>query len=276
MRTPGRGWSPVSGGAYDPRSGCRGHRRVPAFMAGPVFAALGRFFSRVVPEPVQHALGSAVRVVGTLGGLAFRIWPWVVLVAACGATIVVARRRRGAATRAATRSIGEAAFIELVDALTPAGHAREPSETAAEFLRGVEADPSLAVVRRRCRRARRAHVRTGTVRATRGQPSEAESLRARAAAAQVRHLVARHSTGLMCRSIKTLRDAEEPRPPKTSRPPRSNTSARSAATAHLRRARTRKRSRERCHRWRWPRDPCWMRSVLGGRPTPQILQLHRP
>ena len=163
-----------------------------SFMAGPVFAALGRFFSRVVPEPVQHALGSAVRGVGTLGGLAFRIWPWVVLVAACGATIVAARRRRSVATRAGVRSIGEAAFIELVEALTPAGHAREPSETAAEFLRGVEADPSLAVdvvdaaelVVRTYERERFAQPGD--------KPSEAESLRARAAAAQVRHLVARH------------------------------------------------------------------------------------
>ena len=58
---PNLGWVP-----YDPTFG------VPAaapgvasrFMAGPVFAAVGRFLSRVTPEPAKRAVGASIRAVG--------------------------------------------------------------------------------------------------------------------------------------------------------------------------------------------------------------------
>ncbi|HEY6567203.1 MAG TPA: transglutaminaseTgpA domain-containing protein [Actinomycetota bacterium] len=186
---PGVGWV-----QYDPTFGVPqvasgfGSR----FMAGPVFAAVGRFFAQVVPEPVKRAIGTMVRTVGSVGRLALSAWPWVVALAVLGATVAWVGRRRRSDRRHEPDTIGEAAFVELVQALAPLGHVRGPSETAAEFLQGVEADEALdddvvgaseLVVRTYERE------RFGSPRA---KPTEAEALRARAAAAQVRHLVGRH------------------------------------------------------------------------------------
>ena len=162
------------------------------FMAGPVFAAVGRWFAQVVPEPVKRAVGTLVRSVGAAGEVALETWPWVLLVAALSTAIVWAWRRRRRDRARPPDTIGETAFIELVDALTPVGHARAPSETPAEFLRGVEADAALAeAVTEAAELVVRIYERErfGPPGA---KPSEAEALRARAAAGQVRHLVARH------------------------------------------------------------------------------------
>ena len=157
-----------------------------------MFAAIGRFVGAIVPEPMKRGVGMLVRVLGTAGRLAVRSWPWALVLIGVVAVIASTWRRRTRHRGRRPAGVGEAAFVELVEVLTPVGHARGPSETAAEFLRAVEVDEALAdpVVR-----AAELVVRTyeqerfGPPGA---KPTEADSLRARAAAAQVRQLVRRH------------------------------------------------------------------------------------
>ena len=161
-------------------------------MAGPVLSAIGRFLSTAVPQPVKAALGATVRGVMAAGAFALEAWPLALVIAAIAAGVVWELRRRRTVIRSEGATVGETAFLELVDALAPAGHDRDPSTTPAEYLGEVVADPGLAaeviasaeLVVRTFEQERYAPAAA--------KPSEADVLRARAASARVRQLVSRH------------------------------------------------------------------------------------
>ncbi len=183
---PGHGWVP-----YDPTFG------VPVadpgvasrFMAGPVFAAIARFLG-ATPEPVKAAARGLAHAIATAGRGALAAWPFVLL-AAMIMTVVAAlgRRRRRARAFGSPPTGAEAAFEELRAALAPVGHDRDPSETPSEYLASVTADPALAsavveaaeLVVRTFERARFAP--------RDARPTEADVVRARAAAARIAELV---------------------------------------------------------------------------------------
>ena len=182
----GHGWV-----AYDPTFG------VPVadpgvasrFMAGPVFAAIGRFLG-ATPEPIKAVARGIGQVIATAGRGALAAWPFVLIGAALAVMVaaVVGRRRRARALGPPPAG-AEAAFEELRAALAPAGHDRDPSETPSEYLAAVAADPALAeavveaaeLVVRTFERARFAPEDA--------RPTEADVVRARAAAAHVAELV---------------------------------------------------------------------------------------
>ncbi|MGZ8637041.1 MAG: transglutaminase TgpA family protein [Actinomycetota bacterium] len=182
----GHGWV-----AYDPTFG------VPVadpgvasrFMAGPVFAAIGRFLG-ATPEPIKdvaRGIGHAIAIAGR-GALA--AWPFVLVAAALAASAgAIARRRRRVRSLGLPPTGAEAAFEELRSALAGAGHDRDPAETPSEYLASVAADPALAIavieaaelVVRTFERARFAPEGA--------RPTHADVVRARAAAAHVAGLV---------------------------------------------------------------------------------------
>ena len=186
---PRIGWVP-----YDPTFGVPEAAPSVAsrFMAGPVLSAIGRFLSTAVPQPVKAALGATVRGVMAAGAFALKAWPLALVIAAIAAGVVWELRRRRTVIRSEGATVGETAFLELVDALAPAGHDRDPSTTPAEYLGEVVADPELAaeviesaeLVVRTFEQERYAPAAA--------KPSEADVLRARAASARVRQLVSRH------------------------------------------------------------------------------------
>ena len=182
----GHGWV-----AYDPTFG------VPIadpgvasrFMAGPVFAAIGRFFG-ATPEPVKDAARGAVRAIAVAGRGALASWPFAAAGALIAGLIAAFTRRRRRARRLGPPPTGaEAAFEDLRAALAGAGHDRDPSETPSEYLDAIAADPSLtaAVVEG-------AELVVRTFELARfapagARPSDADVVRARAAAARVAELV---------------------------------------------------------------------------------------
>ena len=96
---PQIGWVP-----YDPTFG------VPAaapsvasrFMAGPVFAAIGRFVQRAVPQPVKRVVGVALGAVATTARAALQAWPIVALaLLALGTVAALVAPSTGAPTHAA-------------------------------------------------------------------------------------------------------------------------------------------------------------------------------
>jgi protein-glutamine gamma-glutamyltransferase len=134
------GWVP-----FDPTFG------VPAvnlsgasrFMAGPVFAAIGRFLQHAVPEPVKRGVGLAAKAVTVVATSAFRAWPAAVAAMAVIALAAWLLRRRRGRRRPGDLPPGEAAFLDLVDALTPAGHARAAQITPSRYLDEVSSDLAL-------------------------------------------------------------------------------------------------------------------------------------
>jgi hypothetical protein len=162
------------------------------FMAGPAFAALGRIVSRIVPEPVKHALAAATRGVAAIVRTAADHWPLIAFATGLVAATVWAWRRRRRSKMTAPLTPGEAAFAELIEALSPAGHEHAPHQTPSEFLRRVEADDRLetAVVEAAdlvVRTFERERFAPAAV-----KPSTEELIRARAAAGRVRRLVRSH------------------------------------------------------------------------------------
>ncbi|HVF08990.1 MAG TPA: transglutaminase domain-containing protein, partial [Actinomycetota bacterium] len=158
------------------------------FMAGPVFAAIGRFISTVVPEPLAAAVGAMVGSVVRAGVIAIGAWPFALAVLAVATLLSFALRRRRRAGRRA-RTPAEAAFLELARALEPLGHERAPTMTPSEFLEGLSGDPALdhEVV-----------AAAGTVvrtfeqeRFARSKPSDADLTRAREASQRARELARR-------------------------------------------------------------------------------------
>jgi len=137
---PRVGWVP-----YDPTFGVpeASPGAASRFMAGPVFAAIGRFLSTAVPQPVKDATGVVARGVATAGAYALEGWPAALAVLVVGGLLAVVFRRWRRRTRREPRTAGEAAFLALVDVLEPLGHDRAPNVTPSEFLDGVIADPNL-------------------------------------------------------------------------------------------------------------------------------------
>jgi transglutaminase-like putative cysteine protease len=163
---------------------------VSRFMAGPVFAAIGRFAQRVVPEPVKRAAGVVLGAVRDAARLALRTWPvGLVVIALGGFGVAMWRRRRGRPQRARPADAAEAAFLDLAAALAPAGHIRQDQATPAEYLRELERDPGLAPdvveaagkIVRTFERSRFAPESS--------RPSQEDVMRARALVAQVRETV---------------------------------------------------------------------------------------
>jgi hypothetical protein len=114
-------------------------------LMGPeLLAAVGAAVREAIPEPVKRAVGAAGRAVATGVGALVGAWPVVLaMVLLGGLAFVAARRRRRARPRGPTDEIGRA-FEEVVAALAPLGHPREPSATPSEYLAALDADPALA------------------------------------------------------------------------------------------------------------------------------------
>jgi protein-glutamine gamma-glutamyltransferase len=184
----GIGWVP-----YDPTFG------VPAadpswttrFAAPEVLAAVGRAVGSVVPQGVKDVVGVAGRAVADLAGAALVSWPVALAVVLAVVGVVVLARRRG--RRGVPRPPDDVglAFEELVAVLGAACHERRPSDTPTEFQARVSADDGLDV---EVRVFADLVVRTFEGRRfapPAEQPTDAEVMRARAAAARVRDLVRR-------------------------------------------------------------------------------------
>ncbi|MGH2597604.1 MAG: transglutaminase TgpA family protein [Actinomycetota bacterium] len=182
---PGIGWVP-----YDPTFGVPEAAPHPSsrFIGGEVLAAVGRFLSTAVPEPVKelfrntgHGIGivlgglHGVRSLPVLGVLGLPLWALVV------------RRRRG--SRLPTQPVALRAYLDLTQALASLGHPLTEQATPREYLRRVSADPAIerAVVAE-------AEVVVATLERDRfsGRPAaDADLARSRAAVKRVRDLVAR-------------------------------------------------------------------------------------
>lgn len=160
------------------------------FMAGPVFAAIGRFAQRVVPEPVKHAAGVALGAVRDTARFALRTWPLGLVTIAMGGFAALSWRRWRRRPRSERPSdAAEAAFLDLAAALAPAGHVRRVHVTPGEYLRELEGDPALGsdvveAAERIVRTFERARFAPATAR-----PSPEDVMRARALVAQVRGTV---------------------------------------------------------------------------------------
>ena len=192
-RTHGsRSTTPATGGwRTTPPSGCRWPTRAwradswpgPSSRRSDASSARRPSRSRTSRAAIGHAIALAGR-----GALA--AWPFVLVAAALAAAAgAIARRRRRVRALGPPPTGAEAAFEELRAALAGAGHDRDPAETPSEYLASVAADPALAVavieaaelVVRTFERARFAPEGA--------RPSDADVVRARAAAAHVAGLV---------------------------------------------------------------------------------------
>jgi len=159
------------------------------FMAGPVFAAIGRFVSTAVPQPVKAAAAIVARSVVSAGAFALRAWPIALVVLSAAGLLALMLRRWRRRWRRASRPPGEAAFLDLVGVLEPLGHHRAPNVTPSEYLADVAADESLddAVVA-----AAETVVRTfEQERFAPSTPSETDLASAREASLRVRQLAKR-------------------------------------------------------------------------------------
>ena len=178
---PSIGWVP-----YDPTFG------VPAasgsgahFVTPQALAAMANLLGRLIPAPVKTAAGATVRGIERGAGWAWRHW-WIIAVVVMVASIGVWRRRRQSEREPGEAGAGTA-FRDLTVALTPIGHPRYLHHTPSEYLRELRADAALGddvldaaeLVVRTLERERFA----------RSKPSDADVMRARAAAAHVRELV---------------------------------------------------------------------------------------
>jgi transglutaminase-like putative cysteine protease len=182
---PGIGWVP-----YDPTFGVPEAAPHPSsrFIGGEVLAAVGRFLSTAVPQPVKDLFRNAARGIGVVwGGL-----HGVQALAAFGVIglllwYLVVRRRRGSRLPAQALALG--AYLDLTRALASLGHPLMEHATPREYLRRVTADPAIerAVVAE-------AEVVVATLERDRfsGRPAaDADLDRSRAAVKRVRDLVAR-------------------------------------------------------------------------------------
>ena len=160
------------------------------FMAGPVFAAIGRFTQRVVPEPVKHATGVVLGAVGDVARFALVTWPaGLLLIAVIGLAVLAWRRRCRRARSPRPADAAEAAFLDLAAALAPAGHLRRDQTTPGEYLRELERDPALQPdVVEAAEKIVRTFERSRFAPAT-SRPSQEDLMRARALVAHVRGTV---------------------------------------------------------------------------------------
>ncbi len=131
---PGIGWIPA-----DPTFGVPNANPSAAsrFIAPEVLRAIGRFLSRVVPEPLRHAGIAAVRVV------ARHAVPLALALVGVVLAIVASRLRRRRHSRGEPLSGAAGAFVTLTAALEAGGRRRDAHRTPSEFLWEVAADPAL-------------------------------------------------------------------------------------------------------------------------------------
>jgi transglutaminase-like putative cysteine protease len=135
---PLSGWT-----AYDPTFGVpRADPGGARFIAPQVMAAIGRFLSSVVPEPVKAvAIAIGRGVVSAVRWLA-EVWVFVLLVAVAVGTGWAVRRRGRRDSRRGPPAEGVAlAFERLAQEAARRGHPRLPHQTPEEFLASL--DPHL-------------------------------------------------------------------------------------------------------------------------------------
>lgn len=181
---PGIGWVP-----YDPTFGVpeAAPHASSRFIGAEVIAAVGRFLSSAVPEPVKDLLRDAGSGLGVVRDGLFRVWPVVLVVLVLAAMAIRTRRRRRSRAPAQAAALG--AYLGLTEALAPLGHPLVEHATPREYFRSVSADPAIerAVVFE-------AELVVATLERDRfsGRPApDAELDRARAAVITVREIVSR-------------------------------------------------------------------------------------
>ena len=181
---PGIGWVP-----YDPTFGVpeAAPHAGSRFIGGEVLAAVGRFLSSVVPQPLKDLVRDAGIGIGVVWDGLFRAWPVVLVVLALIAMLVRDRRRRRSRAPAQAAALG--AYLDLTEALASRGHPLVEHATPREYLRGVSSDPAIER-----RVVAEAELVVTTLERDRfsGHPApDADLDRARAAVATVRELVSR-------------------------------------------------------------------------------------
>ncbi len=181
---PGIGWVP-----YDPTFGVpeAAPHASSRFIGGEVLAAVGRFVSSAVPEPVKKLVRDAGRGMGIVWDGLVRAWPVVLVVLALAVMLLAARRRRR--SRAPVQAAALGAYLDLTEVLAPRGHPLVEHATPREYLRGVSADPAIER-----KVVAEAELVVATLERDRfsGRPApDADLDRARAAVKTVRDLVAR-------------------------------------------------------------------------------------
>jgi LPXTG-motif cell wall-anchored protein len=157
------------------------------FIAGDVLAAVGRFVSNTVPEPVKRLFHDAAGGLGVVWNRLLSVWPLVVGLLALALGLLIVRRRRRA--RGPTQPVALGAYLDLAQTLAIRGHPLVEHATPREYLHRVTKDPAIerAIVSE-------AEVVVATLERDRfsGHPAaDADLARARQAVAHVRELVAR-------------------------------------------------------------------------------------
>jgi transglutaminase-like putative cysteine protease len=181
---PGIGWVP-----YDPTFGVPEAAPHPSsrFIGGEVLAAVGRFLSTAVPQPVKDLFRNAAHGIGVVwGGL--RGVRSILILGVLGPLVwaLLRRRRR---SRLPTQTLALGAYLDLTRVLASRGHPMMEHATPREYLRRVSADPAIerAVVSE-------AEVVVATLERDRfsGRPAaDADLARSLAAVTRVRDLAAR-------------------------------------------------------------------------------------
>jgi hypothetical protein len=180
---PGMGWM-----TFDPTFGVPSAQSSWGSLLGPeLAAAIGRVITGAIPATLRASIGDGARAVA---GAVRTAWPVGLAAAAAGLLAWSLRRRRRGRDPGPPDDVGKA-FEELVAALAVAGHPREPSTTPREVLDAIADDHTLDDEVRR-------HGATvvDTFERERfappgARPSDAEVMRALAAAARVHDLVGR-------------------------------------------------------------------------------------
>lgn len=180
---PGIGWV-----QYDPTFGVpeAAPHASSRFIAGDVLAAVGRFVSNAVPEPVKRLFRDAAGGLGVVWNRLRSVWPLVVGLLALALGLLIVRRRRRA--RGPTQPVALGAYLDLAQTLAVRGHPLVEHATPREYLHRVTKDPAIerAIVSE-------AEVVVATLERDRfsGHPAaDADLTRARQAVAHVRELVA--------------------------------------------------------------------------------------
>ncbi len=180
---PGIGWVP-----YDPTFGVP--EAAPGassrFIAGEVLAAVGRFVSSVVPEPVRRLFHDAAVGLGVVWDRLQSAWPLVVGSLTLAVWLLIVRRRRRALGPAQPVALG--AYLDLAQVLASRGHPLVEHATPREYLYAVTKDPAIerSIVSE-------AEVVVATLERDRfsGHPAaDADLARAKQAVTRVRELVA--------------------------------------------------------------------------------------
>jgi transglutaminase-like putative cysteine protease len=183
---PGIGWV-----QYDPTFGVpeAAPNASSRFIAGEVLAAVGRFVSNVVPEPVKRLFRDAATGLGVVGNRLMSVWPLVVGLLALASAVAVLIVRKRLRARAPAQPVALGAYLDLARALAIRGHPLVEHATPREYLHGVTEDPAIERVI-----VSEAEVVVATLERDRfsGRPAaDADLARAKQAVAHVRELVAR-------------------------------------------------------------------------------------